>query len=335
MLDNVSDNDFVEYCYNNILGRTSDVNGKISYLKFLSNGLSRLALVERFLSSNEFKKRFSSSEFVPPGHFYSCIPSKEDIAQFKSLNIKPSSIPAVNLNTDQQFMLLDNFKELYKTIPFSDYKQDNFRFFYKNPAYSYMDSILLHCFIRYLQPKHIIEVGSGYSSCVILDTNEFFFKDSINCTFIEPYPQLLYSLIKPNDSSKIEVIDKCLQNIDIPVFDKLKRGDILFIDSTHVSKVGSDVNKLIFEILPRLNEGVFIHFHDIFYPFEYPLKWIEEGRAWNENYLLRAFLQYNNNFKVRLFSNQIVSLHYSWLSENMPDCLKNPGGSIWLEKVKK
>lgn len=334
MLTNLSDDEFVEYCYNNILGRTSDVNSKINHLNFLTNGSTRIALIERFLSSKEFKNRFSSSEFVPSGHFYSCIPSKQDIARFKSFDPKPSSIPGIDLNTSQQFILLEDFKELYKTIPFSEHKQNDLRFYYKNPAYSYMDSILLHCFIRYLQPKRIIEVGSGYSSCVILDTNELFFNDSIECTFIEPYPQLLHSLLKPNDSSKVKLIGECIQNVELSVFDTLKKGDILFIDSTHVSKVGSDVNKLIFEILPRLSEGVFIHFHDIFYPFEYPFRWLEEGRAWNENYLLRAFLQYNSSFKIRLFSNQLVGLHSTWLAENMPDCLKNPGGSIWLEKMK-
>ena len=88
-----------------------------------------------------------------------------------------------------------------------------------------------------------------------------------------------------------------LQDVDLKEFDKLKSGDVLFIDSTHVSKIGSDVNYLFFEILPRLHRGVYIHIHDIFYPFEYPKDWIDEGRAWNENYILRAFLNIMRNLK--------------------------------------
>ncbi|MCZ8539210.1 hypothetical protein [Psychrobacillus psychrodurans] len=86
-------------------------------------------------------------------------------------------------------------------------------------------------------------------------------------------------------------------------------GDILFIDSYHVSKIGSDVNYIIFEILPKLKPGVRIHFHDIFYPFEYPEKWIFEGRFWNRAYLLRAFLQYNQDFIIDLWNNYLILEH--------------------------
>ena len=131
-------------------------------------------------------------------------------------------------------------------------------------------------------------MGSGYSSCVILDTNELFFNNNISCIFIEPYPQLQESLLKENDKDKIEIIPKRLQDVEVSKFSSLSSGDILFVDSTHVSKVDSDVNYIFFEILPSLTNGVYIHFHDIFYPFEYPKEWIYEGRAWNENYILRA-----------------------------------------------
>ena len=93
-----------------------------------------------------------------------------------------------------------------------------------------------------------------------------------------------------------------LQSVGVEVFEELGRGDILFIDSTHVSKLGSDVNYLFFEILPRLRSGVRVHIHDVFFPFEYPPKWIAKGIAWNENYLLRGFLQYNDKFRIVLFN---------------------------------
>ncbi len=99
-----------------------------------------------------------------------------------------------------------------------------------------------------------------------------------------------------------------------------------------MSKTGSDVNYILFDILPILNKGVFIHFHDIFYPFEYPKKWVYEGRNWNEDYILKAFLMYNSEFKIRLFSHYLHELHKDTFKD-MPLCYKNTGGNIWLEKI--
>jgi hypothetical protein len=98
-----------------------------------------------------------------------------------------------------------------------------------------------------------------------------------------------------------------LQDVDQEIFARLKANDILFIDSSHVAKIGSDVNHLMSEILPILAPGVHIHFHDIFYPFEYPRQWVEEGRAWNEAYLLEAFLSFNSEFERSCYSVTILS----------------------------
>ena len=108
---------------------------------------------------------------------------------------------------------------------------------------------------------------------------------------------------------------------------------ILFVDSTHVAKVGSDVNHLFSEVLPILKPGVLVHIHDIFYPFEYPKSWIYEGRNWSEVYLLRAFLQFNECFKIVLFNTFLEHFHRDFFLRNMPLCLKNEGGSIWLKRT--
>jgi hypothetical protein len=129
------------------------------------------------------------------------------------------------------------------------------------------------------------------------------------------------------------VLRKNLQEVDSAVFDELEANDILFVDSTHVSRVDSDVNHIFFRILPALQSGVRIHFHDIFYPFEYPLDWVYEGRAWNEAYLLRAFLQYNERFQVELFNTFIDCFHKEEYFREMPLVQKNTGGSIWLRKL--
>jgi hypothetical protein len=114
----------------------------------------------------------------------------------------------------------------------------------------------------------------------------------INFTFIEPYPNRLYSLLSERDKSLYEIIDKPIQDVEINILDALNTGDILFIDSLHVVKVDSDVNYLLFEILPRLKPGVLVHF------LEYPKQWIKSGVVWNETYFLRAFLQYSTSFEI-------------------------------------
>ena len=89
-----------------------------------------------------------------------------------------------------------------------------------------------------------------------------------------------------------------------------------------------------FKKLPKLKKGVLIHFHDIFFPFEYPKEWVYEGRSWNEAYILRAFLQYNDAFKIRFYNSFFAKFHREKLLSDMPVCIKNTGASIWIEKVK-
>jgi hypothetical protein len=272
-------------------------------------------------------------KFVPPGHFYSPIPSIDEIRMDEEkIFMIPDNIPGIDLNESEQIRMLDGFVKYYEEVPFESKKKANLRYFFQNEAYSYSDAIILYSMLRYAKPKRIIEIGSGYSSCVILDTNELFFNNSIQCTFIEPVPELLLSLIKENDRKRINLLPERLQDIEISEFSSLSEGDILFIDSSHVSKINSDVNYIFFQILPNISNGIYIHFHDIFYPFEYPKEWIYEGRAWTESYLLRAFLQYNNSFDIVYFSSFLQHFYKDYLKKEIPLCLKNEGGSIWIRK---
>lgn len=272
--------------------------------------------------------------FVPPGHFYSAIPSLDEVRRCESTIFSKlsSKIHGVELNEAKQLKLLNTFVDYYSELPFNAEKSEGLRYYYENKSYEYSDAILLHCMIRHLKPKKIIEVGSGFSSCVTLDTNELFFDNSINTTFIEPYPELFMSLIKDTDINRIKVMPSRLQDVDFAEFESLQENDILFIDSTHVSKINSDVNVIFFDILPKLSSGVYVHFHDVFFPFEYPKEWIYKGIAWNEAYLLRAFLQYNSAFSVVLMNTYMEHFHESFFQQKMPLCMKNTGGSIWVRK---
>ena len=272
--------------------------------------------------------------WVPPGHFYSPIPSLSDVRREEAriFDSVPEEIPGVDLNEAGQLRLLDRLTRFYPEQPFEAQPRSGLRYGFENPNYSYADAVFLYAMIRYLRPVHVIEIGSGHSSCVILDTNELFFGHRIACTFIEPYPSLLLSLLKAGDQERIEIVPARLQEVPLERFEALAAGDILFVDSTHVAKVDSDVNHIFFRILPRLASGVFVHFHDVFYPFEYPKEWIYEGRAWNEAYVLRAFLQNNSVFEIALFTTYLERAHPERVFGPMPLCRRNPGGSIWLRK---
>jgi hypothetical protein len=121
--------------------------------------------------------------------------------------------------------------------------------------------------------------------------------------------------------------------VPLSVFDQLLAGDILLIDSTHIAKVGSDVMTLVFQILPRPKPGVAVHLHDIFYPFEYLEEWIMTGRAWNEAYLLHAFLIGNTAYRILLWNSYLAAVHHDAVAQRMPIWEPHPGGSLWLERT--
>lgn len=270
----------------------------------------------------------------PNGHYYSPVFSIKDVINrqdkiWKHINNK--NIEGIDINFEEQKNLVLSFKKFYSDIPFTHDKQEHIRFYYDNSYYSYTDSIILYSMIRKYTPKRIIEVGSGFSSMVMLDVNEIFFNNAIDITFVEPYPDRLYALMKESDLEKNNLIESDIQNIPLESFKKLDKGDILFIDSTHVSKTGSDVNYIFFEILPVLKSGVLIHFHDIFYPFEYPKEWVFKGVNWNESYVLKSFLMYNDKFKIKFFSQYLHKFQKDIFNE-MSLCFKSLGSSFWIEK---
>jgi len=273
---------------------------------------------------------------VPPGHYYSPCVSVEKVREKedKIFAIGPNGLPGIELNEEKQLELLSKLSLLYSSMPFGEERSGDYRYYLNNDWYFYSDAIFLHLMLRHFKPRSVIEIGSGFSSALMLDTNEMFLNNSIDLSFIEPNPERLFTLFSEKDKADHKIIIKELQDVDLELFDKLEENDILFIDSTHVSKTGSDVNFILFEILPRLKKGVLIHFHDIFYPFEYPKRWVYEwkGFGWNETYAVRAFLMHNEKYKIIMLNSYLEHFHKDWFLENMPLCLKNGGGSLWLQK---
>ena len=281
------------------------MNLKKKIIKSLKKVLNKLPYV------NTLYKQSLNCNY-PNGHYYSPVFSIEDVKKREAeiwKNIDKEAIQGIDLQLVEQKNLVSQFYKYYAEQPFKPEKQPSVRYQFDNAYYSYTDGIILYSMIRYFKPKRIIEVGSGYSSMVMLDTNELFFKNRIELTFIEHFPERLSALMKASDEKSTTLIKRSIQEISLSVFEVLDKGDILFIDSTHVSKTGSDVNYIFFEILPLLKSGVLIHFHDIFYPFEYPKEWVFKGINWNEDYILRAFLTYNDKFKIKYFSHYLHRFH--------------------------
>ncbi len=281
---------------------------------------------------HEFEKYLAFA----PGHYYSPL---VDTAEFVELRKKAQGnniFSEIDFNEKGQLELLKEFKKYYDELAFNSSPDKNFRYHYSNDFFTYSDAISLFCMMRKCKPKRIIEIGSGFSSALLLDTNEFFFDSKIDLTFIDPNTERLRGLLKANEQATI--IEKKIQEVDIEFFSSIGAGDFLLIDTSHVCKSGSDVNHIYFNIIPTLSEGVHVHIHDVFFPFEYPDKWIiNENRSWNEIYLLRAFLAYNNQFKISFFNSFMEEKHKPFIETEMPLMLKrednNVCGGIWLQKV--
>lgn len=271
----------------------------------------------------------------PPGHYASPVPSLEEIQRVADRAFAPGKdfIPAIDLRTAKQLELYHDLAEFYSEFPYITEDHVKMKYSAPNSWFGLADAFWLYSMMRKFRPKRIIEVGSGYSSCVMLDTNKYFLNNQTQLIFIEPYPEnRLAYLLSEEDNDSCSIFKYFIQDVTLESFSILEDGDILFIDSSHVGKVGSDVLHYFNNIFPALNKGVIIHFHDIPFPFEFSQEhYMNGGEAWNEMYFLRTFLQYNTHFEILLFPDYIAKKHADVLHQHTPQCCG--GGSFWLRKT--
>ncbi len=275
---------------------------------------------------------------VLPVHYYSPVPCMRDLRKNVEYWYKEGSFTGVNFNIKEQLDFLDKLKK-YKNeydalTPYDEVVKQRL-----GEGYGEVEAHILYAMIRYFKPHTIIEVGSGIST--FFSANALSFnksRDLIDSKIIciEPYPW--QKLKDMSGNGILEIIAKPVQEVDIEFFKTLKEGDILFIDSSHVVKAGSDVNYLYLEVLPNLNKGIIIHIHDIFFPypsFNSELWMFGEHRFWTESDLVQAFLIYNAVFKMLLCSSY---LHYKRPKSlqsafNIYNPKKHFPSSLWLQKV--
>lgn len=259
--------------------------------------------------------------YVAPGHFYSPLTTRRDVDRALGW----TGAPGVDLAEKEQLALAA------RLAPVLTESSAGPRYLAANSMYGPADAAVYRGMLRELRPARVIEVGSGYSTAVVLDEAD---REAdlapLAVTCVEPFPDRLLGLLKPADSHRVRLIRQPVQEVDLAVYTALGPKDILFIDSTHVVKPGSDVVWLLLHVLPQLAPGVVVHIHDVFWPFDYPAQWLREGRDWTEAYLVHAFLIGNTAWEIMFFSSWFWHCHHGLVPAAL--AAEEPG-SLWLRKV--
>ena len=234
---------------------------------------------------------------IRPIHYYEPIP---DFSAITSEQLeRRREFRSIDFRWDEQLRLLRELSR-YRN-EFEEIENDYFNGF---------DAAVYYSLIRHLKPNRVIEIGSGYSTRF---AHQALTRNACNGTLvcIEPNPERLNG-----NRSNIELIQKRVEEIDVDFFSQLQSNDILFIDSSHTVKFGSDVCYEFLDVLPVLQPGVWVHVHDIFFPHDYPAEWILKRRlALNEQYLLEAFLSFNREFQVALANHWLTLDHGAAVNE--------------------
>jgi predicted O-methyltransferase YrrM len=273
---------------------------------------------------------------VLPAHFYEPVPDRADVA--RSIGARSEHV-GVDLAPERQLELLEElrgWKGEYDALP-REPGESSDGFYVDNSLFGTVDAEILYALVRRQKPSRIFEIGSGFSTLVsarAARANEEETGAVCELVAFEPYPgQLLRRGVV--GLSRIE--ERRLQDVPLETFAELGDGDVLFIDSSHVVATGSDVCRELLEIVPRVAPGVLVHVHDVFLPAEYPRRWLEEDHYfWTEQYLLQAFLAFNDSFEV------VWAGHFMHLEH--PEALRSAfasydparasPGSFWFRRVR-
>jgi predicted O-methyltransferase YrrM len=350
----MTDEEFVRACFERFLHRAPDPAGLAYYVERLRQGADRLDVVQGIVIGDEFlgllhRQAFGrhvgdpALSFAPPGHFYSPLPSRDDVRRYaaEKFSRSPDTLAGLDLNVPGQLALLERLGPLTLDLIFTDDRGGPSRFWWENDGFSPGDATVLAAMLRHFRPRRIIEAGAGYSTAVMLDVVEHHLDYVPEIACIDPEPQRLRALLRGTETY-LTVHETIVQDLPLSFFTALEANDLLFIDSSHVLKLGSDVAFLLLEVLPRLARGVIVHVHDVATAFEYPREWYEEGRSWNEAPALRAFLLFNPAFEILYFCDYLNRFRRDAVARHMPLALRqpraHPGGntavSFWMRRAR-
>jgi len=254
-------------------------------------------------------------------HFY--LPVPDDTDNLEEFWGKPSEMIGIDPNEKLAFDVLDSIcpkflGEFRETFPIEG-PIDPPGFYLINGGYMAVDAHILYSFIRHFQPKRIVEIGNGNSTLLSIaaaNRNARENKKRPKLMSIDPFP---WPLFKDGYPGLDELISKRVQDVPVSFFEELEQNDILFIDSSHVIRSGNDVHYEFLEILPRLKPGVLVHVHDISLPKPYPKVYFENQLYWNEQYLLQAFLTFNERFEIIWPGNYMMEKHPDRMVSTFPE----------------
>lgn len=264
---------------------------------------------------------------ITRNHYYSPVPDTRTLPV--DLDERESTLAGVAMNESAQLELVQTVfaRHAAECASWPTVGTIGACFHFNNGRFDGLDALALYCLLRHFQPMHEIEVGSGYSTRVASLAISANGHGSITC--IEPYPEPWLDQLP----GVAHVVAQPVQSATSVDFSALAAGDILFIDSTHVVRTGGDVPFLFLEILPLLAPGVIVHVHDIFLPRDYPRTWLTDQHLfWSEQYLLHAFLLFNDTYEVLFSSSFMAARHATLLHEVFPFAPAHQGGSFWLRR---
>ena len=269
------------------------------------------------------KRLGRSSIFDRRGHYYSPLLGRADIARRGRPDAR---LRGITINEEAMWLKLEALGAIARRLELAQLPTPGVSFYSTNTWYGAADAALLQSMIRLYRPSRIAEAGSGFSTAAALDAVR---GTETRVTTIDPDVSRLREL-RLIGHPNLEVIETQVQDADLALFESLSAGDFLVLDTSHVGKTGSDVLWHLFEVLPRLATGVLVHVHDTFPGFEYPLNWMEEGRSWNELYLLRAFLEFNTRFSIELWPAHLWTQDATRAAAAVPQLAEADAGQLWL-----
>lgn len=166
------------------------------------------------------------------------------------------------------------------------------------------DALCLYTYLRSKKIKTVVEIGQGFSTLIhlaALGKNRSAHKVATKFISIDPYSRLESQQSSAN-SSEVSIECKRVQEVDAEkLLSLLGPYTLLFVDSSHVYKTGSDVEFLMREVYPYLPSGTHLHIHDIYSPYPWPKKnFVERKWFWNEQDMLEQFLAFNEHFSLEL-----------------------------------
>lgn len=256
---------------------------------------------------------------ITPNHFYWPIPDVTGLSARRWPS--ESQVVGVDLHLERQREFLDGvIARFANECEFPDAPTElSSEYHYNNGLFEAVDAEIAYSMVRWLRPRCIVEIGSGYSTRVMASALVRNFERYANdCHFvsIEPNPD---AVLSRGFTGLTRVVPKRVQDAELDIPSMLNAGDILFIDSSHVVAVGSDVVYEFLEVLPRLRSGVVVHVHDIFLPADYPRDTVLDGLCfWSEQYLLQAFLSFNRDYEVLWSSSAMQSAYPADLARVFP-----------------